>query len=409
MRFLFRAIGGLLLLVLAVALLGIASVKLKNAFSEKAEGSFKKKYGNERIYTAYVERLKPTQISPKIMAYGEAKSWRSLELRAASSGRLIFLSKNFREGGMVSAGETLFKIDPREADDLVKVADVNLLEARAELSEAQSALALVNSDLSYSEEQLKLRLTAVKRQKSLNDSGIVTTAAVENSELLLSNAYQAVSSKKNLLAQGSARIARANISVTRAKISLEQARRQLLDSEYRAPFSGVISKVSVVPGRLLNKNEQLGVLIDTEALEVGFQVSNLEFSRMVDDNGTIIPLIIKVIKDVQENSLTLPGIVQRVGAEVIAGTAGRQVFASLKGNRAGMIRAGDFLMVEIEESPLKNVAIIPSVAVDTNSRLLLLGENDRLEEIKVEVLRRQSDKVITVSYTHLTLPTNREV
>ena len=320
MRFLFRAIGGLLLLVLAVALLGIASVKLKNAFSEKAEGSFKKKYGNERIYTAYVERLKPTQISPKIMAYGEAKSWRSLELRAASSGRLIFLSKNFREGGMVSAGETLFKIDPREADDLVKVADVNLLETRAELSEAQSALSLVQSDLSYSEEQLKLRLTAVKRQKSLNDSGIVTTAAVENSELLLSNAYQAVSTKKNLLAQGSARIARANISVTRAKISLEQARRQLLDSEYRAPFSGVISKVSVVPGRLLNKNEQLGVLIDTEALEVGFQVSNLEFSRMVDDNGTIIPLIIKVVKDAQENSLTLSGIVQRVGAEVISGT-----------------------------------------------------------------------------------------
>jgi hypothetical protein len=138
----------------------------------------------------------------------------------------------------------------------------------------------------------------------------------------------------------------------------------------------------------------LGVLIDTEALEVGFQVSNLEFSRMVDDNGTIIPLIIKVTKDVQENSLTLSGTVQRVGAEVIVGTAGRQVFASLKGNRSGMIRAGDFLIVEIEESPLKNVAIIPSVAVDTNSRLLLLGENDRLEEIKVEVLRRQSDKVI---------------
>jgi len=212
--------------------------------------------------------------------------------------------------------------------------------------------------------------------------------------LLLSNAYQAVSTKKNLLSQGSARITRAKISVTRAEISLEQAKRQLLDSEYRAPFAGVISKVSVAPGRLLNKNEQLGVLIDTEALEVGFQVSNLEFSRMVDDNGTIIPLNIKVIKDVQENSLTLSGTVQRVGAEVVAGTAGRQVFASLKGDRNGMIRAGDFLMVEIEESPLNNIAIIPSAAVDSNSKLLLLGENDRLEEIKVEVLRRQSDKVI---------------
>ena len=108
MRFLFRAIGGLLLLVLAVAFLGFAAVKLKNAFSEKAEASFKTKYGQERTYTAYVETLKSTQIKPKIMAYGEAKSWRSLELRAANPGRLVFLSENFREGGMVSFGELLF-------------------------------------------------------------------------------------------------------------------------------------------------------------------------------------------------------------------------------------------------------------------------------------------------------------
>ena len=241
MRFLFRAIGGLMLLVLVVTLLGVASVTLKNAFSEKAESSFKKKYNKERTYTAYVERLKPTQINPKIIAYGEAKSWRSLELRAPSYGRLMFLSENFREGGMVEVGDILFKLDPREADDLVKVAEVNLLEARAEHAEAKSALLLVRSDLSYSEEQLKLRQIALGRQKSLNESGVVTTAAVENSELLLSNAYQAVSNKKNLLSQGSARITRAKISVTRAEISLEQARRQLIDSEYRAPFKGIIS------------------------------------------------------------------------------------------------------------------------------------------------------------------------
>ena len=188
MRFLFRAFGGLILLVLAAALLGVASIKLKNAFSEKAKGSFKTKYANERVYTAYVQRLEPIQINPKIMAYGEAKSWRSLELRAASSGRVVFLAKNFREGGLVKAGELLFKIDPREPKDLVSVAEVNLLEARAELDEAKNALLLVQSDLNYSEEQLKLRLTAVERQKSLNASGIVTMAAVENSELLLSNA-----------------------------------------------------------------------------------------------------------------------------------------------------------------------------------------------------------------------------
>ena len=71
MRFLFRAFGGLILLVLAAALLGVASIKLKNAFSEKAKGSFKTKYANERVYTASVQRLEPIQINPKIMATAE--------------------------------------------------------------------------------------------------------------------------------------------------------------------------------------------------------------------------------------------------------------------------------------------------------------------------------------------------
>ena len=394
MRFLFRAFGGLMLLVLALTLLGVAGITVKDALTEKAENTLKKRFNTERTYTAYVDRLSPTEISPKIIAYGEAKSWRSLELRATSSGRLVFLSKNFREGGMVDAGETLFKIDPREAADLVKVAEVNLLDARAEHNEAKSALSLIKLDLNHSEEQLNLRQIAVERQRSLNKSGIVTTAALENSELLLSNAFQSVSNKKKLLSQGTARIERAKISVTRANISLEQARRQLLDSEYRAPFAGIISSVSVVPGRLLNKNEQLGVLIDSKALEVGFQVSNLEFARMIDDKGTVIPLTIKVSKDTQENSFHLSGIIQRVGAEVLPGTAGRQVFASLIGDRGGMIRPGDFLIVEIEELPLKNVAIIPSEAIDKDGKLLLIGENNRLEEVNVIVLRRQSDKVI---------------
>ena len=64
MRFLFRAFGGLFLLVLALAFLGTASVTVKNAFSEKAERSFKKKYSKERTFTAYVDRLKPTRINP---------------------------------------------------------------------------------------------------------------------------------------------------------------------------------------------------------------------------------------------------------------------------------------------------------------------------------------------------------
>ncbi len=394
MRFFVRTFGALFIIVFAIGVLSVSGVRLKVALEEKTENSFKSRYSKERVYSAYVDRLESVVVKPKIYAYGEAKSWRSLELRATNSGQLIFLSENFREGGRVLKGELLFKIDPQESLDNFAVAEVNLLEARAEYDEARIAQELLNFDKRDSEEQLKLRSRALSRQKSLNNSGITTKSAVENAEILYSNANQTLSARKNAVAKGEARIARAKIAVTRANISLEQAKRRVSDNEYRAPFDGVIASVLVAPGRLLNKNEQLGVLIDPSSIEAAFQVSNSEFIRMVDEKGNLLPLPIKAKKKEEKDALVFSGVIQRSGAEVIAGTSGRQIFASLSGDKSSLIKAGDFLIVEIEENSLSEVAVIPADAIDPERTILLLTDDDRLEEYKVNILRRQNNEVI---------------
>jgi len=46
------------------------------------------------------------------------------------------------------------------------------------------------------------------------------------------------------------------------------------------------------------------------------------------------------------------------------------------------------------EPPLDRVALLPSTAVAADNTVLVIGEGDRLEEVKVQVLRRQGDNVI---------------
>jgi multidrug efflux pump subunit AcrA (membrane-fusion protein) len=317
-----------------------------------------------------------------------------LELRTANSGRLLFLSDSFREGGEVKENDLLFKIDPRESEDAVEVSKVNLLETKTELAEARDALNLVEEDLSSARQQLALREQALFRKRELESNEIVTAAAVEDAQLLLSNAKQTLNSRETSLFQAKARIARGLISVTRAEISLKKSKRQLMDNEYRAPFSGIISKVSVVPGRLLNKNEQLGLLIDPSAIEVAFQVSNSEFSRIVDKNGKIISLPIKIKMDLNLDSVFLDGNIQRAGAEVSEGTSGRKVFATIGERKKKNIRPGDFLTVEIAEPELSKISIVPANSVDANGKILLVTEDNRLEEYLAKIIGRQGDMVI---------------
>lgn len=57
-------------------------------------------------------------------------------------------------------------------------------------------------------------------------------------------------------------------------------------------------------------------------------------------------------------------------------------------------KPGDFVTVQVEEPPLDNVARLPASSLDASRTVLVLGENDRLESLNVELVRRQGDEVL---------------
>ncbi len=166
----------------------------------------------------------------------------------------------------------------------------------------------------------------------------------------------------------------------------------MADTEIRAGFAGVLSEVDLAEGRLLSANEQFGRLIDPEQLEVAFRLSTAQYTRLLGEDGALPPLDVELRLDLGDQVLTLPARFTRQSGAVGAGQTGRLLFADVL--RASGLQAGDFVTVHLTEPALDNVMIAPATALAEGARVLVLGEDNRLEEADVTLLRRQGDDVI---------------
>ena len=392
MRFLRRSLVGLFLLSLTLGLLAVAGNSVWSALQDRWAEAERPRMARERVFSAEVVTLEPQDATPILTAFGEIRSRRTLELRAPVAGTVIELAEGFEDGGAVGAGQVLLRIDPAEAQSARDVAAADLREAEGDLREAEAAVVLAAEDVAAAQTQADLRASALERQRDLLSRGVGSAVAVETAELAAASADQAVLSRRQALAQAEARLDQAGTALDRRRINLAEAERQLAETELRAGFSGILSEVDVVAGRLVNRNEQVARLIDPDALEVAFRVSTAQYSRFLDEDGGLPDAQVTVVLDVFGVDVTAPATLTRDSGSVEEGQSGRLLFARLEETRG--FQAGDFVTVQLEEPELRFVAILPATALDADSRVLVLGEDDRLEEAQVTLLRRQGDDVI---------------
>lgn len=395
MRFLGRGLIGLLLFSLALGLLGLAGNTIKVAVQDRMNQEPRAQKARERTFAVKVVPAEVTSINPTLNAFGEIQSRKTLDLRMAASGQIQELSTNFVEGGSVKSGELLIRLDDSDYQTAVDLAENNLIDAKNEVMEAARNLSFSKEELAAAEEQEKLRLRALTRQKDLVERGVGTAAALENAELSASGATQAVLSRKAAVDQAKNRGAQAETRLVRAELALKDAKRKLEDTKLFAEFSGLLSGVSLVKGGIVSANERLGQLIDPEVLEVSFKISTQQYTRLLNDNGELLKAPVSVALTNTDQGLNADGVIIRDSASVAKGQTGRQVYAKL--TKSVGFKPGDFVAVKVEEPTLNWVVKLPSTALDASNKVLLLGEGERLEEAQVKLMRRQGNEVIVRS------------
>jgi membrane fusion protein (multidrug efflux system) len=392
MRFMSRAVTGLALGVLTLALLAGGAWRVMDAIQARAERPARTVKTRPPVVNAIL--LEAVVANPQLTAYGEVRSWRTLEVRSPLAGRLVQVSERFRDGAPVESGYTLFVIDPSDSESRRLDARTSMSEAQAEVAEAREAILAAEQELSASKRQLQLRSQALKRQRSLKQKGYATDADLEGAELAYASADQAVLNRSQMIITARKRIERAALRRERADNALDEAERDVVETRVTAPFNGVLTGVSAILGRLVGVNEKLAELVDPAALEVTFRLSNRQFARLLGDNGALAQQPLTAVLKLGEKEVTAGGQVDRVDAVVGAGQSGRRLVARLDVDSNTVLRPGDFVTVRIVEPPLRDVADVPATAATEDGRILLVDDAGIVSEITATVARRQGDRLL---------------
>ncbi len=392
MRFLRRSLTGVFLLAVTLALLAWAGEMVRGAVSARMNEEPRSFPQRERILAVNVITLDPVTITPELTVFGELRSQRTLDLRSAIGGTVLEASDALVEGGTVTTGQLLLRIDPVDAEAALASIRADLQDAQAELRDADRALILAQDELTAARAQAGLRDRALARAVDLEARGVGTAAAVETAELAASASQAAVLTRRQGLASAQARIDQATTRLARAQITVSQAERAVADTQVYAAFNGTLADVTISPGGRVTANERFAQLVDPSQLEVSFRVSTSQYARLLDGDGQLLKAPVDVTLDVSGVNLRAAGQITREGATVGAGQTGRLLFARI--DTAPGFRPGDFVTVLIAEPALADVVLVPARAVAADQTVLIVGDEDRLRSADVQLLRRQGDDVI---------------
>lgn len=392
MRFLRQSLVGLFFTALALALLVYSGQMVFTALEAYLNEETRQRPARERVFTVNVVTATASEEHPELVAFGRIESRRRLELRVPVSGRVVQLSDAFLEGGFVEQGDVLAQLDTADARAALASAKADRMDAAAEARDAARALDLARDELAAAEEQADLRTRAFRRQTDLQDRGVGTAAAVEEAELVAAQARQSVITRRQALSQAEARVDQAATREARATIAVDMAQRDLDDMTVMAEFSGTLEEVSVVKGRLVSANEKLADLVDPQQLEVAFRVSTVQYARFLDEAGRLMPLPVSARLDATGADLEAQGVISRDSGAAGGGQTGRLIYARI--DNAPGFKPGDFVTVTVREPAVRGVVRVGASALGSDGTVLILGEDNRLQSINVELVRRQGDDVL---------------
>ncbi len=231
----------------------------------------------------------------------QIRSIRNIELRAQEKGYLQNIYVD--EGQFVKKGQLLFKIMPR-------IYEAELQKAAAEVNVAE---------------------IEVQNTRPLAEKNVVS---------------------KNELAMAQAKLGK-------AKAELELARVHLDFTEIRAPFDGLIDRLHLKLGSLVEEGDLLTSLSDNSQMWVYFNVSEreyLNYQTLAKTKGKLGVNLLMANGELFKH----PGVVETIESEFNNET-GNIAFRATFANPEGLLRHGETGNILMKEQ-LKNALIIPQKA-----------------------------------------------
>jgi RND family efflux transporter MFP subunit len=311
-----------------------------------------------------VKPLFPANHIVMLNAMGTVVPAREVELKPQVTGKVIDISPEFIEGGLLEAGTLVLKIDPED----YKLA----------LIQKEKALA----DANYS---LKLELG---RQE------------VAKREWELLNGDKDAEDREVELALRKPHLEKAKAELNAAKAELEKAYLDLSRTKIKAPFNAMVRSRLVNLGSQVTPQERLAELVGSDSYWIQASVpldrlSWIQIPRSLGDPATRARIIYAQGYERAGTVIRLMGDLSPEGrmARVLIEVEDPLGLKNSKNDQPPLL-IDDYVRVEIEGKKLENVYKIPRTAFRDNSYIWIAGENSTLKIIEVHPVWRDAGVVL---------------
>jgi RND family efflux transporter MFP subunit len=304
--------------------------------------------------------LAPSDFEVWVKSRGTVRPRTESTLLPEVSGSITELSTKFRAGEFFEPGDVLLRIDPRNYQSEVTVAEASLAQARAALAEEQARSA-----------------QAQREWKRLGEKGVVD-------DLVL---------RKPQLAGAQAQVRSAQAGLARSRLNLER-------TVIRAPYAGRVLQQNVDVGQYVSPGTTLARVYAVEYAEVRLPLSNRQLD-FVD-----VPEIYRDESPAERAPGAALELTARIGsrihtwrgqvvrAEGAIDTQSRQIFVigqiedpyGKTNEGRPPLKVGQFVEARIRGRTLRGVYVIPRSALRAGAQVHTLDAADRVRSRVVEIV-----------------------
>lgn len=209
----------------------------------------------------------------EVLGSGTVQPREEVTVGAEVGGRLVYVNPAFREGGLVPAGATLFRIDPADYRNRVRTAQADVAAQEVAVLQAGEEVAIARQELErFADRQARQGGVASTIDDSDYASRILPPRGMEGT----TSGSAAERRSPSRLATREPQLRSARAARDRAAAQLADARLALSRTIVTAPFSGLVRSENAAPGKLVQPGQELGSIVSTGSFEVRVSLTESE-------------------------------------------------------------------------------------------------------------------------------------
>ena len=265
-------------------------------------------------------------------------------------GRVIWVSPTLRNGSEFKKGETVFKLDPIDAE-------LSVRQAKADLAVALAEMNLANAQ----------REAATENYRLLNPGAEVPPLVAQEPQ-----------------------IERSQAAIDRAKARLLAAELALSRTEFSFPFSGRVLTSNVGIGQLLSINQPVGQVYDINELEAVIPVSTMDLDALEPIQGRRALL--------ETDHGFVEAIVERRGASLDERTRTSSLYVKVQ-SPTHQLAPGSFIRAKIFGRQIDQAYVLPEETEQAKSTVWIVKEGLLIRQ-QIQIHDRREDGLLVSTFPY---------